>query len=70
MLFTNFCLKKYFKVSKLENKSSNPIVNKIDGQLKEITRKLKRETDEIESLSAPYHKFELKNQNCNFSNIF
>ncbi|RNA04997.1 syntaxin-17 [Brachionus plicatilis] len=49
-------------VSNLENKNSSPIVNKIDDQLKFITRKLQNEANEIESLAAPYHQFEYKYQ--------
>lgn len=44
-------------VSQLEDKSSNMVVNKIDEQLKDVTRRLKRETMQIESLSAPYISF-------------
>ena len=44
-------------VSQLEDKSSNMVVNKIDEQLKDVTRRLRRETCQIESLSAPYISF-------------
>ena len=36
------------------------VVKTIDEQLKEISRKLKKEIDFIDSLCAPYLKFELK----------
>lgn len=39
-------------------------MKKIDEQLKVITRKLKDEADEIESIAAPYHQFEYKYQDC------
>lgn len=47
-----------------DEKSSKEIIDKIDNQLKEIASKLKKETDEIDCLAAPYHRFEIKNQSC------
>ena len=49
-------MKLYFKilVSNLSDKTSNPIVNKIDEQLKEIARKLQKQTDEIDSICRKY----------------
>ena len=46
----------------MENKSSSPIVSRIDGQLKEIAANLKKAAEQIETLEAPYHTYELKDQ--------
>ena len=50
-----------FIVEQLDNKSSSPVVNKIDEQLKDVTTRLKKEAKEIDSLSAPYLVFVPKN---------
>lgn len=50
-------------MSDQENRS-NPVVSRIDEQLKEIAQRIQRETDEIDSIPAPYHNIELKNQSC------
>lgn len=53
-------------VNNLENKSSNKIVQNIDEHLKDIARKLKLQTDRVESILPPYQRVEMKNQSCMF----
>lgn len=48
-------------VSQLESTSSNKIVAKIDEELKDITKRLQRAAEEIDSLSAPYHTISTSN---------
>jgi NADH:ubiquinone oxidoreductase subunit E len=49
----------------MDSLSNNPIVARIDERLKEIASNLEAQTDEIESLAAPYHQFEFSNQSRN-----
>lgn len=56
-------------VNNLENKSSNKIVQNIDEHLKDIARKLKLQTDRVESILPPYQRVEMKNQSCVFFSI-
>ena len=62
-----FIKKSFFTVSQLENKASNPIVSRIDVQLKEIAANLKSLAQQIETMEAPYHTYELKDQDCKYT---
>jgi len=49
-------------VEQLNDKSSSQIVNKIDDQLKDISKRVEHQASEIDSIHAPYYTYELKNQ--------
>jgi hypothetical protein len=57
-------------VKNLEDKSSNPMVKKIDSELKDITRRLKYSAEEIDSVGAPYYQFIHKNYRNNKTKSF
>jgi len=46
----------------LDDKSSSPIVNQIDEQLKVISKQVEHQVSEIDSINAPYYTYEMKNQ--------
>lgn len=46
----------------LDDKSSSHIVNKIDEQLKAMTKRVDHQVREIDSINAPYYTYEMKNQ--------
>jgi type I site-specific restriction-modification system R (restriction) subunit len=47
-------------VNELEDKRSSPVVIKIDEQLKLITKRLEKQAEDIDSISAPYYTYETR----------
>ena len=44
--------------------SKNEMIKKIDDRLKQIAIEMHNMTEEIETINAPFHSYEYKDQDC------